>query len=98
MVNHPEHLDYFNDIYDKYGFKGVIEEVSEMLAYGGVTKKDKGLYCISTAGFSEDEEICRSLTYILSKFGNKHYVGYLRGGAYYFSEIEHDLDIEIVRR
>jgi hypothetical protein len=97
MNNYPDHLDLFNDTYEAYGFYGVLEEVEDMLTYGKVKKKGEGLYCILTAGYSDDEEICRSLIYILSKFGNKHYVGYLRGGAYYFSEIEHDMDIEIIR-
>ena len=95
MTNHL--INHFNAIYEEDGFYGVLKEVEGMLEYGNVTKIEDGLYRVSTGGWSDDEDIVHNLTDILSVFSYKHYVGYLRGGAFYFSEKEHDLDIEIVR-
>lgn len=91
-------LTVFNTIYDKYGFHDVLTEVEDRLTYGQVTQKEDGLYCITTAGFSDDESVVRILIGIASRFGYFHYVGYLRGGAYYFSEHKHDNNIEIIRK
>ena len=88
-------IEVFNTIYDKYGFDGVLEEIKGRLLYGTVTKKDDDLYRISTGGWSDDEEILHSLTSLPSKFGYFHYVGVLRGGAYYFSEKNHN-NFEII--
>lgn len=90
-------IHHFNATYEEDGFCGVLKEVKDMLRYGNVTKIEDGLYRVSTGGWSDDEDILHNLTHILSVFGHRHYVGYLRGGAFYFSEKEHDLDIEIVR-
>ncbi len=87
-------IDIFNTIYEKYGFIEVIQEVENRLEYGTV-KRINGLFRISTAGHSNDEEICYALTHILCKF-NKHYCGYIRGGAFYFCE-EKYADVEMVR-
>lgn len=88
----------FNQIYRtaKYPYIAVLEEVEEMLTYGQVIKKEDGLYCVTTAGYSEDEAICHALVHILCRFGYYHYVGYLRGEAFYFSESKHD-SVEINR-
>ena len=92
-----EQIEEFNKIYKEFGFKGIIEEVEDRLTYGKVTEKEPGLYQITTAGFSDDEFLVNDLTHILSMFGYNHYVGYLRGGAYYFSEEKHDDSIKIVK-
>lgn len=78
--------EHFNSIYASEGFYGVIEEVDSKLEYGSVEDKGDGLFCVTTGGWSDDEEILDSLTSFLSIFGYKHYVGRLRGGAYYFYE------------
>ena len=78
---------HFDNIYrNGGGFIGVLEEVEARLHIGRVIKKEKGLYLITTGGWSDDEEILLSLTSFLSMFGYKHYVGKLRGGAFYFAE------------
>ena len=87
-------IDIFNMIYDKYGFYDVIKEVEDRLEYGSVMKIN-GLYRISTAGYSNDEDICHALTHILCRF-SKHYVGYIRGGAFYFCEDKY-AEVEMVR-
>ena len=92
-----DQVEKFNIIYKEFGFKGVISDVEDRLTYGKVTEKGPGLYQITTAGFSEDEEILYCLIHILSIFGSNHYVGYLRGGAYYFSEEKHDDNIKIIK-
>ena len=77
----------FNEIYKEEGVNGVIAEIEDRLEYGEVTYDvANGLYCITTGGWSDDEHLLNQLTYILSVFGHNHYVGQLRGGAYYFSE------------
>ncbi|RAP49260.1 MAG: hypothetical protein BZ138_07970 [Methanosphaera sp. rholeuAM270] len=78
--------EFYNKIYQEKGYHGVIRTVEGQLHLGRVTKKADGLYCITTGGWSEDEEIINSLRDIFSKFGQFHYVGNIRGGAFYFSE------------
>ena len=78
--------ELFNRIYDKEGFDGVIQEVEDRLDYGEIHQQDDELYYITTGGWSDDEHLLNQLTYILSKFGHKHYVGQLRGGIYYFAK------------
>jgi len=89
--------EHFNSIYASEGFYGVIRAVEARLEMGGVKAKGDGLFCITTGGWSDDEEILMSLTSFLSFFGNKHYVGRLCGGAYYFDEDCHSNYYEIVR-
>ena len=90
-------IEIFNTVYEKYGFDGVIEEITDRLKYGTVKKTDTGLYRISTAGYSDDEIVLASLTFFTCIFGYKHYVGFLRGGHYYFSR-DRDMDnIEIIQ-
>lgn len=89
---------YFNSIYASEGFHGVIEAVGARLELGRVKAKGEGLFCITTGGWSDDEEILDSLTGFLSLFGNKHYVGRLGGGAYYFAEDKHSNQYEIVKK
>ena len=91
MVDEVAHI---NNFYEKEGFFGVIEYVEAELQLGRVTKKEDGLYKITTGGWSEDEELIYNLIDFLSFF-RPHYVGYLCGGAYYFSEERYDNDWEI---
>ena len=93
----PKIVDEFNQQYSLHGFHGVLSLVEDMLEYGRVKKMDDCLWRITTAGYSDDEEICQNLRHILCRFGYLHYVGSLRGGAYYFSEVKHDENIAIVR-
>ena len=90
-------IEIFNFIYNQHGFYGVIDEVKDHLFYGSVTDKHNGLYCITTGGWSDDEHLLHALINPLSNFGRKHYVGYLKGGAFYFSNVKYDNDVEIVR-
>ncbi len=89
--------EYFNSLYISEGFYGVIREIDSKLEYGSVEDKGDGLFCITTGGWSDDEEILDSLTSFLSRFGQKHYVGRLCGGAYYFAEDNHSNQYEIVK-
>ena len=91
MVDEVAHI---NNFYEKGGFPRVIEYVEAELHLGRVTKKEDGLYKITTGGWSEDEELIYALIDFLSFF-RPHYVGYLCGGAYYFSEERYDGDCEI---
>lgn len=74
-----------NKIYEEEGFDGIISFVEDTLQYGTVKEMEKGLYRISTGGYSDDEDLLHNLIRIDSRFGYRHYVGYLRGGAFYFS-------------
>ena len=69
----------------KLGFDGVLEELRHSLVYGSVTELDNGLYRVTTGGWSEDEELLDSINNWTSMFGYKHYVGSIRGGAFYFT-------------
>jgi hypothetical protein len=86
-------VDKFNDIYDKSGFDGVVEYLEDNLQYGDVERKTDDLIMITTGGFSDDEDLIHSLIHITCRFGRKHYVGYLRGGAYYFSRYRKEYDL-----
>lgn len=86
-----------NRIYEEEGFDGVISFVEDTLGYGTVKEMGKGLYRISTGGYSDDEDLLHNLIRIDSRFGYYHYVGYLRGGAFYFSTDKHDDTISITK-
>lgn len=90
-------FDYFNEIYREHGFKAVIQEIDNILEYGGVNSNGDGIYCITTGGWSDDEYLINWLISPESELGRKHYIGYLRGGAYYFSEQDYyDSNVDIV--
>lgn len=76
----------FNETYKEKGFKGIIDKMEDLLQYGEITQEQEQLWRITTGGFSEDEQLLHQLVCILSDFSRNHYVGYLRGGAYYFHE------------
>lgn len=87
-------INIINTVYETEGFQGVIEEVEDRLEYGRV-KKMNGLYRISTGGWSEDEILLEALTSLLCRF-HYHYVGYVVGGAFYFSEDKY-ANVEIMK-
>ena len=89
--------NYFNKKYKEIGFYKMLDEIEAKLEYGHVTKKDDGLYCITTGGWSEDEQLIDDLIHFSSVFGYNHYVGYLRGGAYYFA-FRNDDNFEIIQK
>lgn len=92
----PQLTTYFNQIYETKGFDGVIESVEIRLRYGMVQEKENGLFCITTGGWYDDEQLLYSLTHVFSRFGNAHFVGELRGGAYYFCREKDDFNFEII--
>ena len=93
MTNEQTITDIINAIYNDIGFKGVIEFLENHLEYGGVERKEKGLYMVYTSGWSEDEILIdECLNY--GCFVRKHFVGYLVGGAYYFVE-DSSAEVEI---
>lgn len=89
-------VEKYNKIYSEKGFDGVIQTLEDKLHLGRITWKPNGIVCITTGGWSDDEEIIHNLTHMLSLFGNKHYIGDMRGGAYYFAEKAYELNYEIV--
>lgn len=91
-------VDTINEIYKKDGFEGVISFVEGELELGRITETGDKMYRISTAGWSEDEFLVYVLTDLTSIFGTKHYVGYIRGGAYYFCEEIDDCSFEVVKK
>ncbi len=91
-------FDIINSIYNEYGFRGVINYIERWLEYGELTETQEGLYRITTGGWLEDEWLVGGLTHMRSLFGNNHYVGYLRGGAYYFAENMEDNDFEVTKK
>lgn len=89
------YVELFNIIYKKYGFKGVLEEIDDRLEYGKVSEEN-GLYCITTGGWSDDEELVDCLIHPHSKF-HYHYCGYIVGGAFYFCEDKSEMNVEMVK-
>lgn len=86
----------YNAIYGELGFDGIISEMKDSLEYGNVAELPDGMYRISTAGWSEDEEKLGALISFASMFGYRHYVGVLRGGHFYFSRHKGFREFEIV--
>ena len=76
--------EHINNIYKEFGFDGVIEEVKGRLVYGTITEMDN-LVRISTGGWSDDEALLDILISPMTRF-HYHYVGYLVGGAFYFTK------------
>ena len=80
-------VEKINKIYEESGFDGVIGAVVDKLEYGSVRYyPEDEIFCIITRGWSNDESIIYNLVDLVSVFGQKHYVGYIRGGAYYFAK------------
>ena len=90
------YIELINTFYKKYGFQGVLEEISDRLTYGKVTEKEQGLYCITTGGWSDDEFLVECLLNPVSKMYH-HYVGYIIGGAFYFCEDKDNKEVKIVK-
>lgn len=87
--------ELFNNIYLEQGFDGVVEFLEEKLEYGSITHKEKDIICISTCGWSDDEDLLHNLNNWTSLFYYKHYIGSIRGGHYYYSKSGDITDIEI---
>lgn len=88
--------ELFNHTYEYDGFEGVLYELEDKLEYGKIIEKENGIWCITTGGWQHDEEMIESLLDLTSLFGHYHYLGYVRGGAYYFAEKAYELNYEIV--
>lgn len=90
-------VDSLNNLYKNHGFDGVVNYAKVKLEnYGGV-KEENDLICMYTGGWSDNEFFIRCLNFLTSMFANKHYVGYLRGGAFYYSPEPHDSHVYIAR-
>ena len=90
-------VDSLNNLYKNHGFEGVINYAKVRLQnYGGV-KEENDLICMYTGGWSDNEFFIHCLNFLTSIFANKHYVGYLRGGAFYYSPEPHDSHVYIAR-
>ena len=76
-------IELFNKIYEADGFDGLLHEVNNMLKYGSADKISKGLYRVTTGGWSDDEAILHCLIDYRSRL-HYHYKGYIVGGAFYF--------------
>ena len=91
-----EEAEHINTIYKEQGFKGVIDYAKDKLQnYGVVREVENGLWVMVTGGWSDNEFWLHCLNNPVSVFGMKHYRGYLRGGAFYYTEKLRG-DVEIV--
>lgn len=89
-------IEAINIIYEEKGFDGVIEYSRQKLYDYGVVKEKNGLVMMATGGWIDNEEYLYCLNHLLSNFGRNHYVGYLRGGAFYYSKDKYNVRTEIV--
>ena len=89
-------IEAINTIYEEKGFDGVIEYSRQKLYDYGVVKEKNGLVMMATGGWSDNEDYLYCLNHLLSNFGRNHYVGYLRGGAFYYSKDKYNIRTEIV--
>ena len=90
MIDETEdyYIPYLNTVYDKEGFLAVLKIISDDLEFGTVTETEKDIYEITTGGWSEDERTVKHLLYPTCK-SKHHYIGYITGGAYYFTTEKH---------
>lgn len=97
MTNEEFQESYrINHIYKTEGFQGVIKYAKDKLQQYGVVKEvEKGLWVMITGGWSDNEFWLNCLNNPISIFGMKHYRGYLRGGAFYYTEKPRG-DVEII--
>lgn len=79
-------IEFYNRVYQEKGYHGIIRALKRDLEFGDINFPSGNLLQVTTGGWSDDEEILLSLTSFLSRFGYNHYVGKLRGGAFYFAE------------
>lgn len=89
-------IEVINIIYKEKGFDGVIEYSRQKLYDYGVVKEKNGLVMMATGSWSDNEDYLYCLNHLLSNFGRNHYVGYLRGGAFYYSKDKYNVRTEIV--
>ena len=89
-------IEAINIIYEEKGFDGVIEHSRQKLYDYGVVKEKNGLVMMATGGWSDNEYYLYCLNHLFSNFGRNHYVGYLRGGAFYYSKDKYNVRTEIV--
>jgi len=80
-------MQHINNIYKKYGFKGVIEYAKDKLqTYGAVREVDDGLWLFATGGWSDNEHWLHLLKEWSFIYGRGHYRAITTGGGYYYSE------------
>lgn len=79
-------VKHYNKVYQEKGYHGVIRRLKDDLEYGDISFPSDNILRVTTAGWSDDEEILDSFTYFTSRFGHFHYIGKIRGGAFYFAE------------
>lgn len=89
-------IEAINIIYEEKGFDGVIEYSRQKLYNYGTIKEKNSLVMMATGGWSDNEDYLYCLNHLLSNFGRNHYVGYLRGGAFYYSKDKYNVRTEIV--
>ena len=82
---------HINEIYKEFGFHGVLDYAERQLEpYGAVKEVEKGLYRVSTGGWSDNEFFLSCLTSLTCMMVFKgHYCAYERGGAFYFTRKKH---------
>lgn len=86
-----------NLIYEEKGFNGIIEYSKQKLSTCGTVQQKNGLVMMATGGWSDNEDYLYCLNHVLSNFGRNHYVGYLLGGAFYYSKDKYDSKFEIMK-
>lgn len=89
-------IEAINIIYEEKGFDGVIEYSRQKLYICGAVKEKNGLVMMATGGWSDNEDYLYCLNHFLSNFGRNHYVGYLLGGAFYYSKDKYNVRTEIM--
>ena len=90
-------IQEFNSLYKKGGFDAVIEHCKYALKYDGVKEEKDGIVCMVTSGWSENEWLIYNLNHFMSEFGRNHYIGSLRGGAFYYSRERRPVRTEIIK-
>jgi hypothetical protein len=79
--------EHINNIYNEFGFKGIIKYAKDKLQnYGAVREVDTGLWLLATGGWSDNEFWLDCLLDWNFMYGKGHYRATTSGGGYYYSE------------
>lgn len=86
-------LDFDAEYFDRYKFYKMLNKMTfdetidflrENSEYDTILEYDNGLVCYSTLGWSDNEELIDMVNNPLNYNFNKHFIGYIDGGHYFF--------------
>ena len=74
----------FYKMLNEMTFEETIDFLRENSEYDTISEYDNGLVCYSTLGWSDNEELIDMVNNWRNYNFNKHFIGYIDGGHYFF--------------